>query len=154
MAIATQSVIRAVVDEIASVFPDRKCETDFAPQEFKRPCFYVGALEKTVQKLNHDYISVTLPITIVVFEEVNTYVRAPSLKIYEICDKLIHIFDKGYIRVGNRALKLNGEITVEYEQDICFLNIVFEYSDVWYDNTGANDKTLNTIQINTQEGVQ
>ncbi|MEG0783989.1 MAG: hypothetical protein RR389_01050 [Christensenella sp.] len=136
--IKTNSIIYAIIAEHQKAFPNMQYYDDFVPQNFQRPCMFVMGGDQKRRKLNINYMEYRVSVALIYYGESDIYSRSSAAQMHDLSDNFLNVFDKGYIKVGTRAPKIEN-IECEYTENEAFIYMELIYSDCCDLNTNTTD---------------
>jgi hypothetical protein len=104
--ITIQNIIDEINGLILSKFPASTFYIQNIPEGFERPSFFIELISSGSEDNNISITEEEMSIQIVYFAPVDDYYIADSKNQYLVSDTVKNIFRKGYINVGDRAVKI------------------------------------------------
>lgn len=126
----TNDVLDAINRLLLAAYPDRRVDINYAPVEFKRPCFLLELVDVKLERLSRYIVKRIERYSITCFEGVDAYNNTDRAALMETLDKVLWLFADGYIVVGDRAVNVVAcaagcdfadayvDITIEYTVDL------------------------------------
>lgn len=134
---------------LISSYPTVVVYTERQPKDFTRPSFLIEHIRTSKRDINCKTIEKTSYFTITGYLKVDSYYRSNSLELMELQDNVLNLFNQGYIKVGDRAVKLNGS-SGGIDVDKIYIDLQFECrDDRMVDND--NEPIIKTIITSIQE---
>ena len=138
-------MIKAIIDSIAvlihAAFPDHAIyDEGQVPQNFIRPsfCIVTGGVKHT--PLNIRLTKHEITVTIFSFPPLSESMAAHLPDLQETLAGLCAVFRKGYIKVGNRAVKVLGGIKSDCSEQDGYVEMTLYYTD------SAEEQTTDVMQ--------
>lgn len=103
------------------------------PKDFTRPSFLIEHIRTSQSDINRSTVEKIAYFTVTGYLEVDKYHRSDALKLIELQDNLLNLFNQGYVKVGERAIKLRSS-SGGTDIDKIYIDLTFEYFD---------DRTMN-----------
>lgn len=118
------------------------------PHEFDRPSFLIETVKFDLDAANRKSVRCVDYITITCFVEVDEFGNAADGTLIAIQSKVMQLFRPGFIRVGNRALKVKAS-TGGADFDRSYIDLQLEFYD---DRTDEQDTTplMEELEIETE----
>lgn len=148
--ITQKDIYEAINRCIAQAFPGHTVYDNENPKDFKRPSFMIEYVRTSWNDTNSRTIEKTSYFTITCFTPVDQYGRSNVHELVKLQEDTLQLFAKGYITVGDRAIKVRGS-TGGADLDRAYIDLQFHYYD---DRTDDEDTTplMGSIMTNLQEG--
>lgn len=148
--VTRQDIYEAINRCIAQAFPGYPVYDNENPKDFKRPSFMIEYATTTRNDASNRIVEKTAYFTIACFTPVDQYGRSNVHELSDLQEKTLQLFAKGYITVGDRAIKVRGS-TGGADLDRAYVDLQFHYYD---DRTDEEDVTplMGSVVTNLQEG--
>ena len=143
-------IMDAVCAEIVKQDPDAAVYVNFQPSDFERPSHYIECASETVTSDNRLLVSVSSHFTVTSFLPVDEYGESDQQDLLRKQALVMSIFRKGYIRVGDRAIKVQAS-TGGYLPDRVFV----DFQTGYFDDRGEwepKNEPMDNIKINIGKG--
>lgn len=153
MKISTLEVMEAVnrmaieaVPELAEVY------IDLRPKNFRRPSLLIEAVTTDTVDAAAGLVMVTESITLTLYDVTDEYSRTGTDSLLTMQEKLLGVFRRGYLRVGDRAPKVQAS-TGGRDQDKAYIDMQISYFEVKNDVADSTPmmESIHT-ELNTKKG--
>lgn len=98
------------------------------PKNFKRPSYWLETVRRETADVNYSTVKVTLYFSMTCFISLDAYGNSDSKELTDMQDAVVNLFQCGYLRVSDRALKVLAN-TAGYQNDRSFVDLQFEFFD-------------------------
>ncbi len=151
--ITSNDIIAAVSGAVEKLFPSEPVYENLVPQDFSRPCNLVELIGITLGELSPGGVELLYTYRITDFVEVDERHNShlPLLDLRTML--LVGLFAKGYLKAGDRALKVRSCATT-HNLDFTETTVVFSlaYSRTDFDPAAVLPTMEQlTLQTNTKE---
>lgn len=122
-------IITAVKGLFVKKYPDETLYTNWTPTDFERPSFLLENLNSSVSAFSVGTVRMQALVRITAFVEVDEYHNSQLEVLNTRQHAVLGLFACGYIRVGDRALKvakLEGGIS---ERDFAEVTVTLEWTE-------------------------
>lgn len=121
-------IMTAINLELVKVCPIDPVYINLLPKDFARPSFLLECVQVMRQDENYSTVSVVAYFTITCFCEVDGHYNSDAEQLLERQTKVIDIFRRGYLTVGDRAIKAQASSGgMDFTQS--YVDVQFEYFD-------------------------
>lgn len=141
-------ILNAINSEIVNADSGAKAVyKQFCPKDFERPSHFIEALNYSVEPANCFTVKITASFFITSFVEVDERYISSADDLLGMQEKVMNIFRKGYIQVGDRALTITSKTTDDGEAVLTEINLEF------YDDkiTTDEEQPIENINLNLTE---
>lgn len=118
----------AINEIIIKPYPDSTVYVQACPKGFDRPSFWLEFVRHTQIDVSRNTVEKTVYFSITCFAQVDNHYRSDPDELSAIHDNVISLFDKGYINVGDRAIKVKSS-TGGMDIDRAYIDLQFEFFD-------------------------
>ena len=133
--IQTTQILDAVNQLLVNGLQAKTVYVNRCPKDFERPSFWMKTVRRDTVDINISTIRVTAYFSITCFISLDAYGNSDDLALTDAQDSVVALFHGGYIKVGDRSLKVKAN-TAGYDNDRSYVDIQFEYFD---DRGGETD---------------
>lgn len=124
-----QTIIDAISDKIAALYPDLYVYIDNIPEGFERPSFFVEFIQETSSPMNATTYLREISIQITYFGPLDNYYNVDVPTQYAVYEVIRTAFSGNtYIQVGDRAVKI-AKFTGSNKNHEVFFEIDLETTD-------------------------
>ena len=150
--VTATDLLTAVNERLTAAFPGYTVYTQDCPQDFARPSFLLKHVKTSKLDATRHSVEKTVDFAITCFTPVDDYFRSDGNALSELQDKVLKQFDEGYLKAGDRALKLQAGIG-KTETDRSSVELQFKFFDDRFEPTGAEEPRplMQTINMNYKE---
>lgn len=121
-------IMTAINRLLLTIYPEDMVYIDECPKDFERPGFLIEKVTESINRVSFRVVEVEDYYTVVCFETVNERYDSDSVKLMERQRAVINLFRKGYIRAGDRALKVYASSGGRDDNE-AYVDIQFRYFD-------------------------
>lgn len=107
--VTLNQLMDAVAAEVTAQYPGEPIFTDQLPKDFKRPSFALECQKNETAGLNPFLVQRTVALLLTCFVELNAYHDSSREALNGRMDALCAHFAQGYLRVGDRAVRLQTD---------------------------------------------
>lgn len=104
-----QNLMEAIKTMVRECWPGEEIYTDELPKDFKRPSFALECQKNETADVNPFLVQRTVTVLLTCFVEVNAYGDSSREALNRRMDTLCAHFGQGYLRVGDRALRVQTD---------------------------------------------
>ena len=146
--IRTRDLYNSINEVLVLLYPSTTVYTpERQPKDFARPSFLIEHINTISVDKNRFMVQKTVYFTVTAYLKVDKYNRSAVLDLIDVQDKLLEGFGKGYIKVEDRAIKLESS-SGGTDRDRIYIELQYEYTDDRFDT--SNQEELPLIQtVNT-----
>ena len=119
-------IIYALNDAIVSFAPEATVYLQFCPMDFERPSYFVWREKTSIQRVNTGLIFVDSTYVVTSFCTIDERGESARGDILSAMDDLSSVFYRGYISVGDRAIKYDTYTAAE-DFDRATIELRFSY---------------------------
>ena len=127
----TMEIIDAISALVVKAIPELKqTHVDLlpSPEDFKRPSVLLEAKGREELDAAARMVEVEEQISIAVFDETDDYSNSSAVRLLELQRKVLAVFADGFVRVGDRALKVTAS-NGGRDWDVAFADVTFHFFD-------------------------
>lgn len=126
--ITITNLMTAINTEIIKLYPESTVYVQACPKDFARPSFWLEYVRISQNDVSKNSIEKTVYFSITCFAPVDKHFRSDPDELSTIHDNILSLFDKGYMNVSDRAIKLKSS-TGGMDIDRAYIDLQFEYFD-------------------------
>ncbi len=131
---------------LADVYKEYTVYVQECPKDFNRPSFLLEFVKLSQRDANRITVEKTVYFTITCFTEIDKHYRSDREKLASLQENVLQLFAKGYVAVGDRAVKVQGS-NGGMETDRAYIDLQFEYFD---NRTDEEDDTPLIASVTTK----
>lgn len=150
MMIATEDIATQINSLLVGKFPERTVYRNRYPRSFDRPSFLIETVKDATDAANRKTVRCVAFFTITCFVEVDEFENSVDGELIAVQDAVMQIFRPGFIRVGDRALKVKAS-TGGADFDRSYVDLQLEYFD---DRSDEQDNALLMENFNIETEVK
>lgn len=145
-----KKLTEALCRQLAHTFPEFTIYDDgFVPQDFVRPAFCICVGEVKHTQLNIRIIRHSIDVTIYAFPSLTESGTAKATVLQDTIEKVCALFYCGYIRAGDRALKVDGSIRSDCTFTDAYAELTLYYASECVPETGT--ETMQKINLREEK---
>ena len=122
------TLMAAVEAAVKAKYPGEPVFTDVLPKDFKRPSFALECQKNETADVNQFLVQRAVTVLLTCFVEVNAYGDSSREALNGRMDALCALFGQGYLRVGDRALRVQTDRGIG-APDFAEVTLVFTWTD-------------------------
>lgn len=126
--IGTNDLLDEVNRLLVTKQPDRTVYVNRCPVKFDRPSYWLEAVKTEVTDAARDLVRVRAYFMVTCFVTMDEYGNCDDLELTRAQNEVIDLFREGYVRIGNRAVKVAAS-TGGYDVDRSYVDLTFEFFD-------------------------
>ena len=144
-----KALTEALCEKLAHTFPEFTIYDDgFIPQDFVRPAFCICIDEVKHTKRNTRLVLHSIDVTIYAFPKLTESGTAKAATLQDTIEKVCSMLYCGYIKAGDRALKVDGSIKSDCTFTDAYAEFTLYYTSEYYSET--DDRKMQKININSR----
>jgi hypothetical protein len=143
--IKQSDILTAINRMIGAAFPNYTVYINACPKDFARPSFLLKYIKLSQTDATRFTVEKTVSITITCFVSVDKHDRSDMDELANLQDQVIQLFLPGYIKVGDRALKVLSS-TGGIDPDRAYIDLEFNFFD---DRTDVEDMNPLIASVST-----
>lgn len=125
----TTNQIRDTVGQLLKgKYPDRTQYVNRCPKDFARPSFWIEVAKDKQDDVNWSTIRHQVHFLLTCFVFMDSFNNGDDLELTDLQDAVIGLFSAGYIRVGDRAIKVSASAG-GHDNDRSYVDLQFDYFD-------------------------
>lgn len=140
--IKTDDIMTVINELIIELYPASTIYVQTCPKDFVRPSFWLEHIRTASTDVNKITVDKTVYFSITGFTSIDKHFRSKPADLLDVHDNILKLFAKGYIIVGDRAIKVRAS-TGGTDIDRAYIDIQFEFFDNRTDE--VNDDPLITL---------
>lgn len=129
--ITRTAILDAICREVATARGEDTAYTmyvDVMPGNFSRPAFFAFLGERKTDDGNAGLLEITQPVTVQCIDEVDDHYEASTARLAAVADSIEAAFCIGHLRVGTRALHIEG-LKTQRDVDVMNITMTLHYYD-------------------------
>lgn len=149
--IAKKDILDAVNRALVSLGKGWTVYRDALPEQFDRPSYHIQLGKRSSKPVTRWSREIEQPVSILCIGALNADGNADTDALAQASDDVAELFAQGFLRVGNRALHIDGDATQRPADDGMEVSMTLRY----FDETPGGEETLpNMGEIHTNTTIK
>lgn len=132
-----KDILREINIILVKAFPKYAVYINNCPKDFERPSFLLELVRMSQRDVSRNTFEKTVYFTITCFTTIDERYHSDAEDIIELQENVLQLFAQGYVKVGDRAIKVQGS-TGGIDTDRAYIDLQLEYFD---NRTDEEDNT-------------